>query len=86
MGKSDTYGNSEIKNDYHYEMTGDHALYTRENFLSDLQMAISTYMPTDIYVPSRYDMHFDHAYLNLFAIEAIQNITEKENVTDTHIT
>ena len=53
-------------------MTGDHALYTRENFLSDLQMAISTYMPTDIYVPSRYDTHFDHAYLDLFAIEAIR--------------
>lgn len=79
-GNQYTYGNSEIKNDYHYEMTGDHALYTRENFLSDLQMAISTYMPTDIYVPSRYDMHFDHAYLDLFAIEAIQNI-QKENVT-----
>lgn len=69
-----TYGNTNAKLDYHFEKWGEHAAYTRENFLNDLQMAIKEYLPTDIYVPSRYDMHFDHAYLDLFAIEAIQNI------------
>lgn len=71
-----TYGNEGVKQDYHFEQTGEHATYTRSNFLSDLETAISSYMPTDIYVPSRYDMHFDHAYLDLFAIEAIQNVQD----------
>lgn len=75
-GHESTFGNPEVKNDFHYEKTGEHAEYTRANFIGDLQTAISEYMPTDIYVPSRYDMHFDHAYLDLFAIEAIQNIQE----------
>ncbi len=73
-----TYGNSSMKQDYHYEKWGEHAAYTRANFLNDLQTAISEYAPTDIYVPSRYDMHFDHTYLGMFAIEAIQNI-QKQN-------
>lgn len=73
-GNQYTYGNESIKQDYHYEKTGEHAVYTRENFLKDLESIISEYEPTDIYVPSRYDMHFDHAYFDLFAIEAIQNV------------
>lgn len=73
-----TYGNSNAKQDYHYEKWGEHAAYTRENFLNDLQTAIQEYSPTDIYVPSRYDMHFDHAYLGLFATEAIQNIQSED--------
>ncbi|MEE0649275.1 discoidin domain-containing protein [[Clostridium] scindens] len=77
-GNEYTYGNPNAKQDYHYEVTGEHALYTRKNFLNDLEYAISTYKPTDIYVPSRYDMHFDHAYFDLFAIEAIQNIQAED--------
>ncbi len=73
-----TYGNSQVKQDYHYEKWGEHAAYTRANFLNDLQTAISEYCPTDIYVPSRYDMHFDHTYLGMFAIEAIQNIQKQK--------
>ena len=30
--------------------------------------------PTDVYMTSRYDMHYDHAYFGLFGIEAIQDI------------
>ena len=30
--------------------------------------------PTDVYMTSRYDMHYDHAYFGLFGIEAIKDI------------
>ena len=78
FGNQYSYGNPDIKQDYRFELTGEHSLYTRANFLNDLKTAILNSNATDIYVPSRYDMHFDHAYLDLFAIEAIQSI-KKEN-------
>lgn len=74
FGNQYSYGNPDIKQDYRFELTGEHSLYTRANFVNDLKDAIINSNATDIYVPSRYDMHFDHAYLDLFAIEAIQSI------------
>lgn len=78
FGNQYTYGNPGIKQDYRFELTGEHSQYTRASFVNDLKTAILNTNATDIYVPSRYDMHFDHAYLDLFAIEAIQSI-QKEN-------
>lgn len=73
-----TYGAPNFKEDYHFEKTGEHADYTRANFLGDMQSVIKDFAPDDIYVPSRYDMHFDHAYIDLFAIEAVLNIRKED--------
>ena len=59
-------------------MTGEHASYTRANFLADLESVMKSVNPTDVYMTSRYDMHYDHAYFGLFGNEAIKNI-QKEN-------
>ena len=34
---------------------------------------------TDVYMTSRYDMHYDHAYFGLFGIEAIKDIQAENN-------
>ena len=73
-GVTETYGNENVRNDYHYLMTGEHASYTRANFLADLESVMKSVNPTDVYMTSRYDMHYDHAYFGLFGIEAIQDI------------
>jgi LmbE family N-acetylglucosaminyl deacetylase len=95
QGNTQTYGNANVKQDYHYTITGEHAEYTRTNFVNDLQSLIESCNPTDIYVTSRYDMHFDHAYFGLFATEVIQNIqktdkdfnpTMHEAIIHTHLT
>ena len=77
-GVTKTYGDESVRNDYHYLMTGEHASYTRPNFLADLESVMKSVNPTDVYMTSRYDMHYDHAYFGLFGNEAIKNI-QKEN-------
>lgn len=77
-GVTKTYGDESVRNDYHYLMTGEHASYTRANFLADLESVMKSVNPTDVYMTSRYDMHYDHAYFGLFGNEAIKNI-QKEN-------
>ena len=42
-------------------MTGEHASYTRANFLADLESVMKSVNPTDVFMTSRYDMHYDHA-------------------------
>ena len=44
------------------------------NFLADVKSVMESVDPTDVYMTSRYDMHYDHAYFGLFGIEAIQDI------------
>lgn len=79
-GVTETYGNENVRNDYHYLTTGEHASYTRANFLADVKSVMESVDPTDVYMTSRYDMHYDHAYFGLFGIEAIQDIQlENEN-------
>lgn len=73
-GITETYGNENVRNDYHYLTTGEHASYTRANFLADLKGVMESVNPTDVYMTSRYDMHYDHAYFGLFGIEAIKDI------------
>lgn len=41
--------------------------------------AKGTANPTDVYMTSRYDMHYDHAYFGLFGIEAIKDIQAENN-------
>lgn len=79
-GNQETYGqDSGGKQDYHFEYTGEHAEYTRKNFLNDLMHAIKEFEPTDIYSTSMYDMHSDHAYINLFVREAILELQKEDN-------
>lgn len=78
-GNQQTYGCPGVVDDYHFTLTRVHADYTRDNFLSDLRTAIETYKPDDIYTTSRYDMHYDHAYLNFFTVEAILNIKKSND-------
>ena len=73
-GVTETYGNENVRNDYHYLTTGEHASYTRANFLADVKSVMESVDPTDVYMTSRYDMHYDHAYFGLFGIEAIKDI------------
>ncbi|WP_343208864.1 DUF7402 domain-containing protein [Anaerolentibacter hominis] len=75
---SQTYGLDTGKQDYHFEYTGEHADYTRKNFIEDLMHAIKAFRPTDIYSTSLYDMHTDHAYLNLFVREAILTLQKQD--------
>lgn len=78
-GVTETYGNENVRNDYHYLTTGEHASYTRANFLADLKSVMESVNPTDVYMTSRYDMHYDHAYFGLFGIEAIKDIQAENN-------
>lgn len=72
---SQTYGNPAIgKEDYHYQRTGSHADYTRNNLLGDLQALIDEYRPDRIYTTSIYDFHWGHIGTALFTNEAILNI------------
>lgn len=72
---SQTYGNPVIgKEDYHYQRTGSHANYTRNNLLGDLQALIDEYRPNRIYTTSIYDFHWGHIGTALFTNEAILNI------------
>lgn len=73
-----TYGIPDFLEDYHYQRTGDHALYTRDNFVSDLVSLISEYRPDRIFTTSIYDLHGDHAVLNLFVTEAILEVIKDD--------
>lgn len=77
-GVTQTYGNEDVIEDYHYQKTGQHADYTRANFLADLKSVMETVNPTDIYMQSRYDMHYDHAYFGIFATEVIDDIRAED--------
>ena len=55
-GVTKTYGDESVRNDYHYLMTGEHASYTRANFLADLESVMKSVNPTDVYMTSRYDI------------------------------
>lgn len=84
FGNDETYGIPAIKEDFHFEKYKTHAKYTRKNFIADLVSVIDEYRPTDIYVTSRFDMHYDHAYLNLFSTEAINAIRKKDSTYQPH--
>lgn len=74
-----TFGNSTIgKEDYHYQTTGSHASYTRNNLLGDLQSLINEYRPDRIYTTSIYDFHWGHIGTALFTNEAVLNIKRSD--------
>lgn len=77
-GGTSTYGNESMQNDYHYDTYGEHATYTRAYFKSDLREIMESVNPTDVYMTSRYDMHYDHAYFGLFGIETISDIQKEQ--------
>lgn len=67
-----TYGLPE-KEDYHFEKTGEHAYYTRQNFLQDLFRNIREVRPTAIFTTAERDVHGDHAAM----IPALRRIRAK---------
>ena len=74
-----TFGNSTIgKEDYHYQTTGSHASYTRNNLLGDLQNLINGYRPDRIYTTSMFDFHWGHKGTGLFTNEAVLNIKRSD--------
>lgn len=74
-----TFGNSTIgKEDYHYQTTGSHAFYTRNNLLGDLQNLINEYRPDRIYTTSIFDFHWGHKGTGLFTSEAVLNIKRSD--------
>lgn len=77
FGNTETYGVAGILDDYHYQVTGQHASYTRENFVFDLTSYIEDFMPDRVYTTSLYDRHGDHAYVNVFLTEILMGLTEK---------
>ncbi len=77
FGNTKTYGVAGVLEDYHYRQTGEHASYTRKNFVDDLTSYISDYMPDRIYTTSAYDRHGDHGYLNVFVNDVVRGIVEK---------
>ncbi len=67
-------GNADTKNSWRFDRTGQQGSYTRNNFLEDLQTSIEEVMPDEVYTISTFDLHGDHAALQLFANEVIINI------------
>lgn len=68
----------EEKPEFHMEITGEHAPYTREMLKSDLKQVIERYHPRNIFTTSEFDMHGDHAGLCRFVYEVLEEM-EKEN-------
>lgn len=77
FGNTQTYGVPEVLDDYHYQKTGEHGSYTRQNFVWDLTSYIEEYMPDRIYTTSAYDRHGDHGYLNVFATDIVRGIVDR---------
>lgn len=66
------------KPEFHMEMKGEHAPYTREMLKSDLKQVIETYRPQNIFTTSEFDMHGDHSGLCRFVYEVLDEM-RKEN-------
>ncbi len=77
FGNTQTYGVSGVLDDYHYQKTGEHGSYTRQNFIWDLTSYMEEYMPDRIYTTSAYDRHGDHGYLNVFATDIVRGIVDR---------
>lgn len=77
FGNTQTYGASGVLDDYHYQKTGEHGSYTRQNFVWDLTSYIEEYSPDRIYTTSAYDRHGDHGYLNVFATDIVRDIVDR---------
>ncbi len=71
-----TYGG--VQPSFHNRTTGQEAAYTRANFLNDLQTAIHSIHPSEIFTTGTADLHPDHSYLGLFTGEAIMNIRQQD--------
>lgn len=76
-GNTMTYGVTGVLDDYHYQKTGEHASYTRQNLVGDITSYIEDFMPDQIYTTSAYDLHGDHAYLNIFVTDIVRKIVDE---------
>lgn len=65
--------NTPNNQDYHYLKHGNHAEFTKDNFLNDIQNAIEDIMP-DIIISVDYDSHADHRALSLSVEKALGRI------------
>lgn len=72
-----TYGLEDGKEDFHFQKTGVHGLYTRKSFLYDLVTLLEEIKPQQIFTTSRYDLHGDHEALSCFLEEAIDCIRKR---------
>lgn len=66
------------KEEYHKEVYGEHAVYTREMVKEDLRSVLFQYRPACIFTTSEEDTHGDHAGLYLFLREILKEL-EKED-------
>lgn len=66
-----TYGG--VLDSWHKKITGAEGDYTRANFVADMQAAVDTFRPDEIYTTSRFDLHSDHAMIGMFVGEAVIN-------------
>jgi LmbE family N-acetylglucosaminyl deacetylase/chitodextrinase len=62
FGQGVTYGNRGLgRMDYHSYRFGSPATYNRPNIVTDLAEILSTYRPSQIFTPSEFERHTDHA-------------------------
>lgn len=67
------------KPEYHYQKYGEHGLYNRKTFQTDLQEFLSEFNPDFIFLPSLYDAHPDHSALFRFTVESLINLKREKN-------
>lgn len=65
------------KPDYHSQVFGQPALYTRHQFLSDLGSILKEYQPENIFTTSVSDMHGDHSGLYLLLMEVLEEMKKQ---------
>jgi LmbE family N-acetylglucosaminyl deacetylase len=62
FGQGVTYGNRGLgRMDYHSYRFGSPAAYNRPNIVTDLAAILGTYRPSQIFTPSEFERHTDHA-------------------------
>lgn len=75
-----TYGVIGGKQDFAFERTGSHALYTKHNFLEDLKALLGRVQPELVITTSEWDLHGDHQALLRFVRDELIHMTkEAEN-------
>lgn len=78
-GEEYTYGNYENQlYDFHTLQHAQAAAMTGYNIRKDLLDILSVHMPSEIYLPSEYDLHSDHASTNTLTMEALKKLWQED--------
>ncbi len=62
--------------DWHDHRTGDHAAYTAQNLLDDMEAVIEARKPDHIFTHMRWDRHEDHRGTYYVVIDAVENVQD----------